>query len=608
LRRSDDGITWTDAKMVHNIVLPERVSVGLVASNSTNTELTAAFDNLHLRGKATSPEAPGAWVQLFNGKDLTNWNPHPNWRVEKNILVGAGPLGPGKNAFLATERVDYADFHLRAEVRVHNQEADGGIFVRSNFHEKLTTPSWCEANIGFGPKRQKEHTGSLAVHKVNAKAGDPWIAAPADLAKPGEWFVLEVIAIGQHITSKVNGKIAAETRNAGVHPRGQIVLQAFGEKTVVQFKTVEIKELPPEEPGWVHLFNGKDLTGWENAAWAKTPWIVENGNLVGKGHTALTFDKAYKNFHCRLEAKINDGAWSALHFRRAPSGDVCTVIAHQHNTGGLWFVKHGEKNRRLFNPTKDDWATPDTWLTVEVIAINQNVTILVNGAKTTEMKVEEMAASGGLMLISGAETTTMTVRKIEIKELPPEEPGWVQLFNGKDLSGWQGDPDVWSWKDDLLIGTAVKKDSDKGNAKGFDLRSEKSFKDFELKFKARLDSFGGLAGVLFRGPAGMPIAPTRQMGKFEPRYTVAKSGKFLPGTLDWNELEKIIKPGFNHFHLRCEGKRVTLKLNGITTLDNEAVPELADEGPIVFRVYWASNTTTSVSFRDIRIREIKSPE
>ena len=33
-------------------------------------------------------------------------------------------------------------------------------------------------------------------------------------------------------------------------------------------------------------------------------------------------------------------------------------------------------------------------------------------------------------------------------ELPkPDKDGWITLFNGKDLAGWDGNPDIWRIKD-----------------------------------------------------------------------------------------------------------------------------------------------------------------
>ena len=38
-------------------------------------------------------------------------------------------------------------------------------------------------------------------------------------------------------------------------------------------------------------------------------------------------------------------------------------------------------------------------------------------------------------------------------ELPkPDKDGWITLFNGKDLAGWDGNPDIWRVKDGYISG------------------------------------------------------------------------------------------------------------------------------------------------------------
>ena len=42
----------------------------------------------------------------------------------------------------------------------------------------------------------------------------------------------------------------------------------------------------------------------------------------------------------------------------------------------------------------------------------------------------------------------------------PDAEGWISLFNGKDLSGWDGDPAVWRVENGYISGKA---ESVKGN-------------------------------------------------------------------------------------------------------------------------------------------------
>lgn len=69
------------------------------------------------------------------------------------------------------------------------------------------------------------------------------------------------------------------------------------------------------------------------------------------------------------------------------------------------------------------------------------------------------------------------------------EPGWVDLFNGKDLNGWidvNTSPDTWSVKDGLLVCS--------GQPIGV-MRSEKHYENFILVVEWRHMEPGGNSGV-----------------------------------------------------------------------------------------------------------------
>ena len=59
-----------------------------------------------------------------------------------------------------------------------------------------------------------------------------------------------------------------------------------------------------------------------------------------------------------------------------------------------------------------------------------------------------------------------------------------QLFNGKDLSGWDGDPRLWSVKDGVITGETTKETPAHGNT--FLIWRGGAPQDFELTFKVKL--------------------------------------------------------------------------------------------------------------------------
>jgi Domain of Unknown Function (DUF1080) len=113
-------------------------------------------------------------------------------------------------------------------------------------------------------------------------------------------------------------------------------------------------ELPKPEKfdstGFVTIFNGKDLTGWQVSA--KTghsrtsknmsggKWVVEDGAIVGsqdvKGNGGIIItDKQYGNFEVVLEMRNDDGPDSGLFLRSTDTGKCYQAMIDYHKGGNL---------------------------------------------------------------------------------------------------------------------------------------------------------------------------------------------------------------------------------------------------------------------------------
>ena len=69
------------------------------------------------------------------------------------------------------------------------------------------------------------------------------------------------------------------------------------------------------------------------------------------------------------------------------------------------------------------------------------------------------------------------------------------LFNGKDLTGWDGDSRLWSVKDGVIHGQTTKEVPAKGNT--FLILKDQQFSDFELRFTVRCNADNN-SGVQYR--------------------------------------------------------------------------------------------------------------
>jgi formylglycine-generating enzyme required for sulfatase activity len=204
--------------------------------------------------QTTSPNAApddDRFVPLFNGKDLAGWKTHPkepgNWRVEDGAIVGSGPA----RSHLYSERGDFADFHLRVEANV-NDGGNSGVWFRSSYGPvwPSNAPAWslgCEAQISSRPPPESP-TGSLYIADGQPGSGKPAVSFSEQLARPNEWFTLEVIARDNHFVIKVNDRTTVDyVDEQRRFQRGHLALQQHTPETVIKFRKIEIREFTEDD-------------------------------------------------------------------------------------------------------------------------------------------------------------------------------------------------------------------------------------------------------------------------------------------------------------------------------------------------------------------------
>ena len=200
------------------------------------------------------------------------------------------------------------------------------------------------------------------------------------------------------------------------------------------------------ESGWMSLFNGKDLDGWEKPG-PNSGWTVEDGMLVGRrSHQYLNSTRGdFANFHLRAEAKVNAEGSGNLFFRAEKGGFAPGFSAA---ISGLPLAKgetrtnilrHNKSTATWLASAKPDLVKPDEWFKIEVIAIDKEIIVKINDVIVADA-FGSTPASGRIALGTGFETRSVIhFKKIEIKELPattPPEQGFAPLFNSKNLHGW----------------------------------------------------------------------------------------------------------------------------------------------------------------------------
>ena len=177
------------------------------------------------------------------------------------------------------------------------------------------------------------------------------------------------------------------------------------------------------------------------------------------------------------------------------------------------------------------------------------------------------------------------------------------FFNGKDLEGWEGLNEYWSVQDGALVGTAPAE----GLKFNTFLCSKKKYKDFELTFQIRLKDGKGNSGVQIRSK----VVDEKKFVVHGPQCDMAEGfwgslygeGKGMMKAAPKDVVAKAVtkKGEFINYYIKCVGKHVTIKLNGMTTVDQD-FPEMEDEGIIAFQVHQGG--PMEVTFKNIKFTDL----
>src|SRR5207245_1716793 len=212
------------------------------------------------------------------------------------------------------------------------------------------------------------------------------------------------------------------------------------------------------------------------------------------------------------------------------------------------------------------------------------------------------------------------------------EKEFKSLFNGKDLTGWSGDPRLWSVKDGVVTGQTTPDNPAKGNT--FLIWTNGTVSDFEMRcsFKLAANNDKGFAnsGVQYRSKildpnnwvvggyqADMDAGPTYTGILYEERMTrgiMAARGekvvwnkeckKEVVGSLGTSdELQAAIKQrDWNDYVIIAKGNHLQHFINGKQTVDvtDDCEAKRAMSGVLALQLH--AGPPMMVQFRNLRIK------
>jgi hypothetical protein len=210
--------------------------------------------------------------------------------------------------------------------------------------------------------------------------------------------------------------------------------------------------------------------------------------------------------------------------------------------------------------------------------------------------------------------------------------GFVTLFDGRTLDGWQGDRRIWSVRDGAITGQTTAETRLREN--NF-LIWKDPVEDFQLRLKFRLE--GGNSGIYYRarkrpegGKARDPLIGTQADFDASGRWTGVIMEYLLRGVLaergqkvvinekgkkrivgSVGDPARLLKPidikAWNDYAMTAQGGRVVLKINGVTMCElDDRDPRRIVRGCLALQTH--VGRPMRVQFKDIFFRDLTAGE
>jgi len=350
------------------------------------------------------------------------------------------------------------------------------------------------------------------------------------------------------------------------------------------------------------LFDGKTLNGWtaENGCKAS---VKDGLILLESGNGWLRTDHTYADFKLHLE-------WKALQEQKYDAGIFLRTPA-----GGSPFPKNGYQANLLQGKEGNIGNIPGAastgvanpfgqWNAFDITVIGEVVQMKINGKPA--YKAAGIANKTGYI---GIQIEVPLGGQFLLKNIHVTELGHRSLFNGKDLSGFEGAgqpaENCWAVEDGLLVGLKTK---------GPWLRTKEEYEDFNLRLEYRVDA-GANSGIYVRVPANgnhhrdndtLPPAgfEVQILDDFAEKYSKLKPYQYCGSVYDIAGAKKHVGRSageWNTLELNCDGCHITSTHNGVVIVE-----VTADEFPLIMLrkkkgFLGLQNHGGGVAFRNIRV-------
>lgn len=187
----------------------------------------------------------------------------------------------------------------------------------------------------------------------------------------------------------------------------------------------------------------------------------------------------------------------------------------------------------------------------------------------------------------------------------------VSLFDGKTLTGWDGDRNWFHVEDGCIVAGSLEKEI----PHNMFLCTTKEYDDFELKLEIKILGPGDNSGIQFRSHRipGEPEVNGYQADVGGPigdfgvvwgsLYDEARRNRMLV-TANQEEIVKVYRQNeWNEMVVKCQDNHIQIWLNGYQTVDyTEEDDTIPKKGIIGFQLH--AGAPTEVRYRNIKLTEL----
>ncbi len=183
----------------------------------------------------------------------------------------------------------------------------------------------------------------------------------------------------------------------------------------------------------------------------------------------------------------------------------------------------------------------------------------------------------------------------------------IELFNGKNLDGWEGYEDHWSVQDGVIVGKNTKPVPTSTY-----LVTKEKFTDFRLIFSGKLVTSEMHSGIAMWGKINPEVVKgkdKRSQFTYQGHLVMFPSGWGMYDLYRRNGLPVDGGPGkkvnkqhdWNDIEILAQGNRVRVAANGVAIVDwRDPQPELVSAGPIGLQLH-SNNDAQEVQFKGLKI-------